>query len=136
MEWLAASTTLRLEHELTHLATKRLLGEMRLHLLDELIADCMGMVAALGTFDAKLFCRCLGINVNSVEIAIANGRWESYTKELSPEQAAQAVQLVMKRGRELEGLLKKNPALLAPDQAMPLLRWLCCQRLDQQLVLT
>jgi len=136
MEWLAASTTLRLVHELTHLTTKRVLGEMRLNLLDELIADCMGMVAALGAFDAKLFCRCLGINVNSAESAIANGRWESYTQELSPEQAVQAVQLVMNRGRELEGLLKKNPVLLAPDQAMPLLRWLCCQRLDQQLVLT
>lgn len=46
--WLKASTVLRLEHELTHLATKRLLGEMRLNLLDELVADCMGMVAALG----------------------------------------------------------------------------------------
>ena len=43
--WLKASSNLRLEHELTHLATKRLLGEMRRNLLDELIADCMGMVA-------------------------------------------------------------------------------------------
>ena len=50
--WLAASSKLRLEHELTHLATQRLLGEMRLNLLDELIADCMGMVAALGCFNA------------------------------------------------------------------------------------
>ncbi|MFN9425726.1 MAG: DUF7005 family protein, partial [Cyanobacteriota bacterium] len=60
--WQQASTTLRLEHELTHLATKRLLGEMRLNLLDELIADCMGMVAALGLFDAQLFGRCLGLD--------------------------------------------------------------------------
>jgi hypothetical protein len=60
--WQQASTALRLEHELTHLATKRLLGEMRLNLLDELIADCMGMVAALGLFDARLFGRCLGLD--------------------------------------------------------------------------
>lgn len=49
---MAASTTLCLEHELTHLTTKRLLGEMRLNHLDELIAECMGMVAALGKFNA------------------------------------------------------------------------------------
>jgi hypothetical protein len=60
--WQQASTTLRLEHELTHLATKCLLGKMRLNLLDELIADCMGMVAALGLFDAQLFGRCLGLD--------------------------------------------------------------------------
>lgn len=35
-DWLALSGVLRLEHELTHLATKTLLGEMRLNLLDEL----------------------------------------------------------------------------------------------------
>jgi hypothetical protein len=70
--WLKASSNLRLEHELTHLATKRLLGEMRRNLLDELIADCMGMVAALGQFSADLFGRCLGVGNPS-------GRWIAYT---------------------------------------------------------
>ena len=134
-EWLAASTTLRLEHELTHLATKRVLGEMRLNLLDELIADCMGMVAALGTFEAKLFGRCLGININPTESTTANRRWQSYTKELSPKQAVQALQLVMERAQELEALLERNPVLLAPDQAMLRLRWLCSQKLDKAIEL-
>jgi hypothetical protein len=71
--WQMASTALRLEHELTHLATKRLLGEMRLNLLDELIADCMGMVAALGQFDAQLFGRCLGLDPHGDPLA--GGRW-------------------------------------------------------------
>ncbi|MCX5928682.1 MAG: hypothetical protein NTY40_02825, partial [Synechococcus sp. LacPavin_0920_WC12_MAG_50_7] len=77
-EWLEASTTLRLQHELTHLATKRLLGEMRLNMLDELIADCMGMVEALGLFDANLFGLCLGIDVQNDDAPFANGRWLSY----------------------------------------------------------
>jgi len=132
-DWLAASTTLRLEHELTHLATKRVLGEMRLNLLDELIADAMGMVAALGLFDAALFGRCLGIDIDHGERPIANGRWLSYTRELSDREACAAVQLVITRARELESRLRDRPALLATEQAMARLRWLCRQRLDQPL---
>jgi len=129
--WLAASTTWRLEHELTHLATKRLLGEMRLNLLDELIADCMGMVAALGRFDAGLFGRCLGIDVNHGDTPIANGRWHSYTRELSYAEAREVVGLVMARARELESELQREPWLLQPTRAMERLQWLCQQQLDQ-----
>ena len=34
---------------------------MRLNLLDELVADCMGMAAALGLFDAELFAVALAL---------------------------------------------------------------------------
>lgn len=129
--WLEASTTLRLEHELTHLATKRLLGEMRLNLLDELVADGMGMVAALGGFDAALFGRCLGLGDD--DQPIAKGRWLSYTKELSADESTQAVALVMARARELQAQLQQHPWLLQPEQAMPRLQWLCQQRLDASL---
>jgi len=125
-EWLAVSTTLRLEHEFTHLATKRLLGEMRLNLLDELIADCMGMIAALGHFDANLFGRCLGIESD-------DGRWITYTDELSEPEAHEAMALVMTRSLELECRLAEQPCLLEPAQAMQRLQWLCRQRLDQQI---
>jgi hypothetical protein len=123
-EWLRASTSLRLEHELTHLATKRLLGEMRLNLLDELIADCMGMVAALGQFNAKLFGRCLGI-------PSATGRWTTYTNGLSETDARNALDLVMVRANELEDNLDQRPELVVREQAMELLQWLCRQRLDR-----
>ncbi|MFZ9271597.1 MAG: DUF7005 family protein [Prochlorococcaceae cyanobacterium] len=127
--WLIASTTLRLEHELTHLATKRVLGEMRLNLLDELIADAMGMVAALGCFDAALFGRCLGVDVGNNDRPIANGRWISYTQELSDTEASSAVHLVMARARELEATFSKQLELLAPELAMTRLQWLCQQTL-------
>jgi hypothetical protein len=129
--WLTASTTLRLEHELTHLATKALLGTMRLNLLDELVADAMGMVAALGRFDAGLFGRCLGVDCTNGDRPIAQGRWSSYTRELGQADAHRAVALVMARGRELQTRLNEQPALLGPAQAMTRLQWLCQQRLDQ-----
>ena len=127
--WLEASTTLRLEHELTHLATKRLLGEMRLNLLDELIADCMGMVEALGLFDARLFGRCLGLDPNGKPQA--SGRWSSYVSHLSAHDAQKALTLTLQRARELEILLAKQPLLLLPDHSMDRLHWLCQQRLDR-----
>jgi hypothetical protein len=130
--WLKASTTLRLEHELTHLATKRVLGEMRLNLLDELIADCMGMVAALGFFSAELFGRCMG--VNGFDEPISGGRWMSYTKELSDLDSRGAVALVMARARELEQHLAPQKQWLAQEDSMGLLQWLCRQRLDQPIL--
>lgn len=127
--WLEASSTLRLEHELTHLATKRLLGEMRLNLLDELIADCMGMVAALGQFRSELFGRCLGVEADNQPRP--NGRWLSYTQDLQTPDAHAAVHLALARSRELETVLNAHPQLLRPEQAMQRLHWLCQQRLDQ-----
>ena len=122
-------TALRLEHELTHLATKRLLGEMRLNLLDELVADCMGMVAALGLFDAQLFGLCLGLDPNGAPLPA--GRWRTYVPDLDAGDAHQALRLVMERARELQALLQADPDLLRPESAMARLHWLCQQRLDQ-----
>jgi hypothetical protein len=127
--WLAASTTLRLEHELTHLATRRLLGEMRLNLLDELIADTMGMVAALGRFDAAFFGLCLGLG--PVGIPQTTGRWTTYVASLQPADARAAVALVQQRAHEVEDWLRAMPALLAPEQTPVRLHWLCQQRLDR-----
>lgn len=59
--WHAASMAIRIEHELAHHATHRLLGSHRLHLHDELIADFMGFTRAIGTFDAALFLEALGV---------------------------------------------------------------------------
>ena len=59
--WRTASIQLRLEHECTHYFTRQALGTMRKSLLDELIADYMGMVEALGRFDARLFLHFMGL---------------------------------------------------------------------------
>ena len=115
--WIEASTALRLEHELTHLATKRVLGEMRLNLLDELIADAMGMLAALGDYSAELFERCL------------QGRWRSYVGQLAEADAADALALCLARAQELETVLATQLAM--PNDHRQLLPWLCRQRLNR-----
>lgn len=48
--WERLSLVIRLEHESTHYLTRRLLASMRNNLLDELIADYAGIVAAAGRF--------------------------------------------------------------------------------------
>ncbi len=60
-EWQKLSLTIRLEHECTHYFTRRLFDSMRNNLLDELIADYRGIVAATGHYRADWFLRFLGL---------------------------------------------------------------------------
>ncbi|MDZ7952370.1 DUF7005 family protein [Nostoc sp. DedQUE09] len=60
-EWRRISLNIRLEHECTHYFTHRLFGSMRNNLLDELIADYRGIVAAIGHYRADWFLRFLGL---------------------------------------------------------------------------
>ena len=60
-EWRSFSLTIRLEHECTHYFTRRVLGSMRNALFDELLADYMGLVVALGRFRADWFLRFMGL---------------------------------------------------------------------------
>ena len=55
--WRETSTAIRLEHECTHYFTLRVFGSMRNNLLDELIADFMGITAADGRYRSDWFLR-------------------------------------------------------------------------------
>jgi hypothetical protein len=59
--WIETSTVLRLEHEFTHYATKRVYDSMNTNVLDEVICDWAGMTKALGRFRADWFLRFLGL---------------------------------------------------------------------------
>ena len=59
--WRKNSLTIRLEHESTHYVTKRIFGSMQNNLLDELIADSVGIVMANGFFDANWFLAFMGL---------------------------------------------------------------------------
>lgn len=118
-EWLRISGALRLEHELTHLTTKQQLGEMRINLLDELVADTMGQLVALGGFNADLFCRCM------------LQRWRSYVPDLNPTEAHHVLDLVLTRAQELEPALSAWCGDAAVADRGRLLQWLCRLRLDQ-----
>jgi hypothetical protein len=60
-EWRRISLAIRRDHECAHYFTRRLFGSMRNNVLDELIADYAGMVAATGAFRAAWFLRFLGL---------------------------------------------------------------------------
>lgn len=59
--WRETSLDIRREHECAHYFTRRRFGSMRNHLLDELIADYTGIVAAKGRFRADWFLRFVGL---------------------------------------------------------------------------
>ena len=126
--WLDLSQTWRLEHELTHIACRRLVGEMRINLYDEIVADAMGMTAALGHFDADLFRRGLGLSIEGVPNTEA--RAHVYVSTLEPNQHHQAFQLTLQRAGELERLLQEQRW---PGHSMALLRRLVRGQLTQPL---
>jgi hypothetical protein len=83
-DWHAKSKVIRQEHEFAHYATRRMFGNMRFNLHDEIIADCMGFTKALGHFDAELFLQCLGIEPGVLPAPDARA-W-AYVKGLTEEE--------------------------------------------------
>lgn len=105
-EWRERSTQLRLEHELTHYATQRLFGAMRLNLLDETLADFMGLTLALGSYRAAWFLRFLGLEAWP-EVR-ADGRVHTYTEGLSQPARAILYALVVRAAHQLETLATRH----------------------------
>lgn len=60
-DWRHMSRIIRREHEAAHYCTLRILGSARNHLLDEFIADYMGIVAAWGRYRADWFLCFMGL---------------------------------------------------------------------------
>jgi hypothetical protein len=59
--WRQQSRQIRLEHESIHYWTRRCLGSMQNNLLDELLADYWGLVAATGEYRADWWLHFLGL---------------------------------------------------------------------------
>ena len=87
--WRRASVTIRLEHECAHYFTRRVLGSMRNNLLDELMADYAGIVAAAGRYRADWFLRFCGLE--EADGCRADGRLWNYRGEPPLSDAAFAV---------------------------------------------
>jgi hypothetical protein len=77
-QWQQLSKEIRLEHECTHYFTRRFLGSMRNNLIDELIADYKGIVAAVGYYRADWFLHFVGLES---PIYREGGRLENYRGE-------------------------------------------------------
>lgn len=115
-EWSRASLTIRLEHECAHYFTRRVLGSMRNNLLDELLADYMGIVAAAERYRAEWFLRFVGLE--EADGCRAGGRLWNYRGEPPLSDAAFCVlqRLVRAAAARLqavdEGL---SPAFRTPE---------------------
>jgi hypothetical protein len=103
-EWLNRSTDLRVEHEFTHYATKRLFGAMANRLFDETIADVMGMTRALGTFHADWFLRFLGLE--AWPDVRDRGRIRTYTAGLSDAGFRLVCEVTVQAARGAEAVVR------------------------------
>ncbi|MBN2012445.1 hypothetical protein JW960_24160 [candidate division KSB1 bacterium] len=75
-EWKEHSLKIRLAHECAHYFTKRFYSSMRNNLLDELIADFMGITNAIGMYRADWFLHFIGLE--KYPSYRSGGRLENY----------------------------------------------------------
>jgi hypothetical protein len=100
--WRELSHVIRVEHEFTHYTTKRLYGHMRNNLFDELLADFMGVTAALGTFQARWFLTFIGLD--PWPDVRPDGRVHTYRADLSEEAFRVVCEVTRRAAEELERL--------------------------------
>ena len=105
-EWLKLSLIIRQEHECTHYFTKRVLGSMQNRLMDELMADYIGIRAALGYFRADWFLRFMGLEKFSEYLP--GSRIEHYCNDanLSPGAFKGLQAITIKAAQNLEQIDK------------------------------
>lgn len=108
-KWRRLSLVIRREHECMHYLTERLFASMQNRLLDEIIADYMGIVCAAGRYRADWFLRFMGLE--SFPKYRRGGRLENYKGEPSLSRAAFAIlqALVKDAAENLEELDRRHP---------------------------
>ncbi|MEW6357123.1 MAG: hypothetical protein AB1696_12410 [Planctomycetota bacterium] len=108
-EWRRLSLLIRRGHECLHYLTKRLFKSMQNHLLDEIIADYMGIVGAVGDYRADWFLRFVGLD--RFPKYRPGGRLENYRGDPPLSDAAFAVlqALVSDAARNLEEFDRRHP---------------------------
>lgn len=116
--WREISLGIRREHECTHYFTKRVFLSMRNLLLDEVIADFMGLRVAAKCYRADWFLRFMGLE--DLPSYRQGGRLQNYlgTPPLSPE-AFRLVSAIVKRAAEqLEVFDRQLPADASPGKVL------------------
>lgn len=107
-KWQEISLMIRREHECTHYFTRRLFGSMKNRLLDELLADFMGITRAIGRFRADWFLLFMGLEdyPNYRE----GGRLQNYIGEppLSREAFKVLQALAVSAAENLESIESKH----------------------------
>ena len=104
-EWLALSHTIREYHECTHFVCRRFYPDKVNAIWDELVADAVGILTALGRYDTRLAMLVLGIENG----AYVGGRLENYV----PPEAKD-------KGRYIEGILAKTLGVIEEAKKLSL----------------
>jgi hypothetical protein len=110
--WLERSLVIRREHEFTHYFTYRVFGAMRNNLLDELVADWVGLVRAYGRYPAELALRFLGLEY--YPRYRSGGRLENYRGQppISDDALGVLGSLAVRAARQIERFSIEHAALL------------------------
>ncbi len=99
-EWMGYSKKIREYHELTHFISSKLYPENKNIVRDEIIADCIGIMGATGSYDPDLARAFLGI---AGESDATNGRLKNYVaaEELkrAVEYANRAIDILDEKSR-------------------------------------
>lgn len=103
-EWLKKSYQIRLRHESAHYETLRLLGGMKNHALDEILADCLGQMAAFGKFSANLQRIFFGLSKGGAK---CDGRLNFYCQKVLPEDLPKIYRAVDEYLEEVERITQK-----------------------------
>lgn len=110
-EWLVYSRVIRLAHEATHYVTLRVYGSAKNHLLDEMLADYRGIVAALGEFKASWLLRFFGIRDDMT--FRTGGRIKNYLKDqdLSDDDFKEVMEVAAQAAYQLEDWGRRYPEI-------------------------
>jgi hypothetical protein len=120
--WRELSHVIRVEHEFTHYTTKRLYGHMRNNLFDELLADFMGVTAALGTFQARWFLAFIGLD--RWPDVRAGGRIHTYRAELADDAFRFVCDVTRRAAAGLEGLASEHYSAAGRSRFFLALSWM------------
>jgi hypothetical protein len=108
-EWIERSDPIRIEHELTHYATKRVFGIMRRNILDELLADFMGLSHVFGRFSGQWFLDLIGLR--KTPHLHMRGRGTAYLEGLSKETTELVCRVVESAAFGVEDLWERRYTL-------------------------
>lgn len=130
-EWLARSVAIRREHELFHYFTYRRFGRIRTHVVDEVLADFVGLAHADGAYRAAVGLRFLGLD-RFPEVR-PDGRVHNYVTAALPEGSLPVIAgLVVRCARNLETIATQHRAALQTAEGLTrVLNALCPLALDE-----
>lgn len=109
-EWIGRSRAIRREHECLHYLTYRVSGMIRSNVLDELVADFAGLVAATGGYSSELAMRFLGLH--RYPDVPEGSRLRVYRGSLTDDQLRIVAELARRAAAHLESCARQWAARL------------------------